>query len=281
MVTRAHPRVLTVQDLSCLGQCSLGAAIPVLAACGAECCPLPTAVLSTHTGPEFARPYVQDLTEAMEGLWKSWQAQGLSFQGIGLGYLASLRQVQLVSQLIEDLAGPDTLVLLDPVMGDNGAFYSGFGPEFAAGLGALCPKCQVLVPNLTEARFLLGDFHPPQVYDRAFCEETARALLHLGPRQVLLTGLDCTPGQVSCLICSGDSGTLTWVDQPRLPGRYHGTGDLFAAACLGLLLQGESLVRACRRAGAFVAAAIAHTEPEHTYGTRFEGCLSLLLSPAP
>lgn len=269
-------RALTVQDLSCLGQCSLGAAIPVLAACGVECCPLPTAILSNHTGPEFARPYIRDLTGDVEPLWRSWQAQGIRFDGIGVGYLASVAQIQMVSALLDGLGGEDTLVLLDPVMGDNGSFYSGFGPDFAGEMAKLCGKSCILLPNLTEARFLLGDFTPPSRYDRAFCEETARALARLGSRWVVLTGLDCVPGQVSCLICRCDTGETRLVSQPKLPGRYHGTGDLFAAACLGLLLQGKDLETAVGQAGGFVAAAIAHTEPGHTYGVRFEGCLGLL-----
>lgn len=276
---RRHPRALTVQDLSCLGQCSLMAAIPVLAACGVECCPLPTAVLSTHTGPEFARPYVRDLTGDLEPLWRSWQAQGIRFDGIGVGYLASEGQIRQAAQLIDGLGGPETLVLLDPVMGDNGRFYTGFGPKFAGKLRGLCAKSDVILPNLTEARFLLGDFAPPERYDEAFCRETALALAELGPKWVLLTGLDCLPGQVSCLLCSRDTGETRLLSQPRLPGRYHGTGDLFAAACLGLLLRGSSLPDAAWQAGRFVSAAIQATEPEHAYGVRFEGCLGLLAEP--
>lgn len=275
-----HPRVLTVQDLSCLGQCSLGAAIPVLAACGAECCPLPTAVLSTHTGPEFARPYVQDLTHTISPLWHSWKAQGISFDGIGVGYLASQEQIELVSHLMDGLKGPDTLVLLDPVMGDNGRFYTGFDPAFAQKMRELCGKSDIILPNLTEARFLLGDFAPPERYDEAFCQKTAQALSALGAKWVILTGLDCLPGQVSCLICRCETGETQLISQPRLAGRYHGTGDLFAAACLGLLLQGKALPDAVRQAGQFVSAAIEHTEPEHTYGVRFESCLGQLI-PRP
>ncbi|MGM9538254.1 MAG: pyridoxamine kinase [Candidatus Onthomonas sp.] len=273
---RRHSRVLSVQDLSCIGQCSLTAALPVLSACGAECCVLPTAVLSTHTGPEFARPHIRDLTGDLEPVWRSWRAQGISFDGIGVGYLASRAQLELAAELIEGLRGPETLVLLDPVMGDNGHFYSGFGPDFARGMGELCAKSDVILPNLTEARFLLGDREVPETYDAAFCRETALALADLGAKWVVLTGLDCIPGQVANLICRCDTGETRLLSQPRLPGSHHGTGDLFAAACLGLLLRGEPLEAAAERAGAFVAAAIRNTEPEHNYGVRFEGCLGLL-----
>lgn len=274
-----NPRALTVQDLSCLGQCSLGVAIPVLAACGVECCPLPTAVLSNHTGSEFARPYIRDLTVDFKPLWHSWQAQGIRFDGIGIGYLASAQQIQMTSQLIDGLRHTDTLVLLDPVMGDHGKFYSGFGPDFAAALSALCARSDLILPNLTEARFLLGDFSPLGRCDLAFCEQTARKLAALGPKQVLLTGLDCVPGQVSCLICHCDTGETQLLSQPRCPGQHHGTGDLFAAACLGLLLQGKTLETAVRQAGRFVSVAIQNTEPEHSYGVRFESCLHLLCPP--
>lgn len=273
---RRHPRVLSVQDLSCIGQCSLTAALPVLSACGAECCVLPTAVLSTHTGPEFTPPHVRDLTGDLEPVWRSWQAQGISFDGIGVGYLASLAQQELVSQLIEGLRGPETLVLLDPVMGDHGRFYSGFGPDFARGMRELCAKSDIILPNLTEARFLLGDWSVPETYDEAFCRETALALADLGAKWVVLTGLDCLYGHVCTLLCHCGTGEIQLIRQPRLPGRHHGTGDLFAAACLGLLLRGEPLETAAEQAGVFVAAAIQNTEPAHDYGVRFEGCLGML-----
>lgn len=274
---RRYPRVLSVQDLSCIGQCSLTAALPVLSACGAECCVLPTAVLSTHTGAEFARPHVRDLTEDMEPVWRSWQAQGIAFDGIQVGYLASFRQLELVSELMDGLRGPETLVLLDPVMGDNGRFYAGFGPDFARGMRALCAKSDIILPNLTEARFLLGDTRLPEAYDETFCRESAQALAELTARSVILTGLECVPGQVSTLICRGETGETQLLSQPKLPGSYHGTGDLFAAACLGLLLRGEPLEQAAERAGAFVAAAIRGTEAGRSYGVRFERCLGMLM----
>ncbi len=271
-----NPRALTIQDLSCLGQCSLYAAIAVLAGCGVECCPLPTAILSSHTGPEFARPYIKDLSEDIPSLWHSWQQQGITFDGIGIGYLASLKQIQMISQLLDGLRQDETLVLLDPVMGDNGRFYSGFDKEFAEGMLSLCAKCDVILPNLTEARFLLGDYNIPEQYDLAYCQQTAKALTALGPKQVVITGLDCLEGQISCLICNGENGQTQLVSQPRLPGRYHGTGDLFASVCLGLLLQGFSLTDAVTKAGQFVCESIKNTEPQHNYGVRFEGCLGLL-----
>lgn len=272
-----NKRILSIQDISCLGQCSLTAALPVISACGAECCVLPTAVLSTHTGACFSGYTFRDLTEDIPGIVRHWRRQGIRFDGIGIGYLCSLRQIQHVSDLIDALKGPETMVFLDPVMGDNGRFYTGFDFHFAEKMAALCAKSDVILPNLTEAMFLLGEDRVPEVYDRAFCLETARRLSALGAGTVILTGLDCDPGQAANLLYDCASGEARWVSQKRLPGKHAGTGDLFASACLGQLARGRTLHEAVERAGAFVAAAIANTEPEHNYGVRFEGCLGMLI----
>ena len=271
---KEHKRVLTIQDISCLGQCSMTVALPVLSACGVECAVLPTAILSTHTGPEFQRPTFRDLTEDIPLISRSWAEQGIGFDAVSVGYLGSKRQIDHVSDLLDTLGGEGTLVLLDPVMADNGKYYSGFDESYAQAMRGLCAKCDILLPNLTESCFLLGQ-PVPEVWEEASCRDLAWQLLELGPKTVVITGLDCREGMTGNLICDADgSQSILW--RKRLPGRYHGTGDLFAAALLGRLMRGATLEQAADMAGAVVSRAILATEPEHSYGVRFERALGML-----
>ncbi len=266
-------RVLSLQDLSCVGQCSLTAALPVLSACGVECCVLPTAILSTHTGPEFDPPVIHPLTDVLPAVWESWMGQGFTFDALALGYLGA-GAIDFAARVVDDLRG-SALILIDPAMGDNGRFYSGFGPEYATRMASLCSQADMILPNLTEGCLLLGE-PVPEGYDGDFCLRLARRLAGLGPKTVVLTGLDCVPGQATNLIYHAGNGSVVFQSQPRLPGRFHGTGDLFAAALLGRLMNGDPLEQAAETAGAFVAAAIRRTDPGHSYGVQFEGCLGML-----
>ncbi len=266
-------RVLSLQDLSCVGQCSLTAALPVLSACGVECCVLPTAILSTHTGPEFDPPVIHPLTDTLPAVWESWMGQGFSFDALALGYLG-VGAIDFAARAVDDLRD-SAFILIDPAMGDNGRFYSGFGPEYATRMAALCSRADMILPNLTEGCLLLGEL-VPEGYDEDFCLRLARRLGELGPKAVVLTGLDCVPGQATNLIYQAESGSAVFQSRPRLPGRFHGTGDLFAAALLGRLMNGTPLEQAAETASAFVAAAIRRTDPGHSYGVQFEECLGML-----
>ena len=242
-------RVVSIQDISCLGQCSLTAALPVLTACGVECAVLPTALLSTHTGPEFTRPFVRSLAEDLPAIARHWAENGITFDAIEIGYLGSRQQIDLVSRFLDPFRSPETLVLLDPVMADNGRFYAGFDRDYARSMAALCAKCDMILPNLTEACFLLGEEPVAEGYDEAFCLTLAERLIGLGAKTVLLTGLELEPCTVSNL----------------------------ASALLGRLLGGDPLPAAAGRACQFVGASIANTAPEHRYGVSFENCLNLLM----
>lgn len=273
-----NKRVVSIQDISCVGQCSLTAALPVLAACGVECAVLPTALLSTHTGPEFTVPTKLDLTEALPRIHQHWKENRIPFDAIEIGYLGSERQIGFVSDFLSDFHGPDTIVFLDPVMGDHGRFYSGFDREYARSMAALCGKADIILPNLTEACFLLDREPVVGCYDVTSCLDLARRLTGLGAPAVILTGLELADGQISNLIYRRETDALTLISTPKLPGQHHGTGDLFASACLGRLMCGDALPAAAERASAFVSAAIANTEPEHKYGVRYEACLRLLMN---
>ena len=270
-------RVLSIQDLSCLGQCSLGVALPVLSACGAECAVLPTALLSTHTGAEFTPPYIRSLADTLSPIAGHWREMGITFDAVEIGYLGSADLIRTVADLLPDLCREDTVVMLDPVMADHGKFYSGFDEDYARAMGTLCRRCDLLVPNLTEACLLLGKKPEPPECPVETCLELCAGLSELGAKTVVLTGLALRPHQVTNLVYTAD-GRHALLNHVRLPGSYHGTGDLFASACLGSMLRGESVTEAVRRAGRFVSAAIAHTPKEKRYGTCFEQCLHHLCS---
>ena len=270
-------RVLSIQDLSCLGQCSLGVALPVLSACGAECAVLPTALLSTHTGSEFTPPVIRSLADTLPGVTGHWREMGITFDAVEIGYLGTQGLIQAVAEALPGLCRADTLVVLDPVMADHGKFYAGFDEAYARSMEALIRRCDLLLPNLTEACLLLGRAPEPPDCPVETCLELCKDLTGLGAKTVVLTGLSLRPHQVTNLVYTAD-GRHALLNHIRLKGSYHGTGDLFASACLGSILRGDTVTEAVRRAGRFVSAAIANTPQEKRYGTCFEQCLHHLCS---
>ena len=260
-----YKRVLTVQDLSCLGQCSGSVALTTLAAFGYETCLLPTALLSTHTA--FSGPYVRQLTESIGPIAAHWKREGIRFDAVLTGYLGAVGDIAPVLELIEDLLAPDGLCVVDPAMADGGKFYSGLDKAYGAEMKKLCARADVLLPNRTEAAFLTG---LPE-------NASAQALLEALPQKnVILTGSISTPEETGFSVKEGAS--LREYRQSRVPGRYFGTGDLFAAVLTGKLLQGASLWDGARMAGDFTAKAVKLTfeTDNRSYGLKYEPLLHLL-----
>lgn len=168
-------RVVSIQDISCLGKCSLTVALPIISAMGVETCVVPTAVLSTHTGG-FSGFTFHDLTQEVAPIADHWAKEGISFDAIYTGYLGSFEQIHLVSQFFDRFGGQDTLIYVDPAMADNGVLYTGFTPEFAKEMGTLCGKADVIVPNLTEASFMLGVDYVGENYDEAYIRDLLKQL---------------------------------------------------------------------------------------------------------
>ena len=255
-------QVLTVQDLSCLGKCSLTVALPVLSAMGCSCSVLPTAVLSTHTA--FPQPYVRDLTGDKEPIMQHWQRIGAGFDAILVGYLSDPAQVQAVETL---WSGFDALRILDPVMGDHGKLYSRITDAHVAAIRQLCRRANLLIPNVTEACLLTGT-----PYRERFAEaEYLQLIQALGCKQAVLTGVSLSQGKTGFMTQDG------FVYQADiLPGKYHGTGDLFAAVCTGALLQEKPLQDAATQAAKFVEQAIKATGTPTPFGLSFEPLLPTL-----
>lgn len=266
---------MAVHDLSCFGKCSLTVALPVLSAAGAEVTALPTAVLSTHTGGITGYTF-RDLTEDIPAIVNHWKSLKLHFDAIYTGYLGSFEQLELVSKIIGEFRGKDTLVCIDPVMADGGKLYPAFRPDFPAGMAKLCAKADIIVPNLTEAAFLLGEPYREGPYDEEYLTHVLHGLAKLGPRRIVLTGVWTEPEHLGCAVYDASTGNTGYAMSKRIDGFYHGTGDVFASALLGALLRGLPLCDAAKIAADFTAGSIRRTHEAGTdvrFGVNFEAGL--------
>ncbi len=272
-------RIITVQDISCVGKCSLTVALPVISAMGVEACVLPTAVLSTHTA--FKGFTFRDLTGDLPAITKHWQQEKISFDAIYTGYLGSLEQIDLMHKLITDFGGGSTRVIVDPCMADNGSLYSGFTPDFAKAMAGLCSKADVIVPNMTEASFLLGVPYIASGYDKEYIEDLLQKLAALGARRIVLKGISFDDKKIGIASYDSDSQKTIWYFHERMPQNFHGTGDIFASVLTGALVRDFSLDKACRLAADFVVEAIKATlshKDYNWYGVDFESALHMLTS---
>lgn len=245
---RGIKRVAAVHDLSCFGRCSLAVILPVLSVMGVQCCPMPTAVLSSHTGgyPRIART---DLTGQLEGALAQWRGLPLTFDGVYTGYMASPEQIRLAAEIIAGLKGEGGLAVVDPVLGDHGRLYSSITADMAEEMKTLCSHADVITPNLTEANLLLGRAPDAPV---ARPEDMARELSGGGSRSVVITGVSPQPGRVGALWFDRDREETGCFTAERVDAAYPGTGDLFAAVLTGGLVRGESLSQSAARAVDFV-----------------------------
>lgn len=269
-----HHRILTMQDISCVGQCSMTVALPILTLCGMETCILPSAVLSTHTGG-FGKPAIHSLSDFIPEAALHWQQQQISFQAFYTGYLGSIPLIEQAMELARQIASTGGKILIDPAMADHGKLYSGFDADYVQAMKQLCAGADVLLPNLTEA-CLLTDTPYPNSYDEAFVWEILEKLHTLGAKSVVLTGIGYRPGHTGVVI--SDMGQLDYYAHPMLPRSFHGTGDIFASAFTGCYLAGHSMTRAAAMAADFAYECIRVTQddPTHWYGTKLQCALPFL-----
>lgn len=261
MEQRVIKRVAAIHDLSGFGRASLTAIIPTLSSMGVQVCPLPTAILSNHTGGFDHYSFV-DLTDTMEEYIDHWKRLNLTFDCIYSGFLGSVRQIEIVAGFLDHFGGEDTLTVVDPVMGDNGRLYSSMKPEITEEMKKLVGKADIITPNFTEAAFLLGEPYREEITD----EEVKAWLLRLsemGPRTVIITSV---PGRrVTGQVQSEDTNVIAY-DRPGnafwkvgcryIPAFYPGTGDTFTSVIIGSLLQGDSLPVAIDRGVQFISQCI-------------------------
>lgn len=265
-------KVLTIQDLSCVGCCSLTVALPVLSAMGCRCSVLPTGVLSTHTG--FPNPHRHPLTGDIGPIAAHWKSQGVTFDAVQVGYLADVAQAEAVEAVIRDFG---KTVIIDPAMGDGGRLYSGLTPEHPEAMKRLCRLGDYLLPNVTEAAILTGmpfDTNPK----RAYLEALGEKMLDFGAKGVVITGVTGKNGTIGFVAAEKEKG-IQMYQVSCIPRQFHGTGDLFAAVFTGALVQGASLMAAAEKAAGFVEKCIAATREPTPYGVNFESQLPTLYEP--
>ena len=269
------PRVLTVQDISCVGQCSLTVALPILSACGLETAILPSAILSTHTAG-FSGYTCRDLTEDIPAITDHWQREGLDFSAVYTGYLGSTRQVALVRDIFARLLRQGGRTYVDPAMADNGRLYPAFDADFVAAMKGLAFSADVILPNITEAALLTGLPYQER-YDEAYIRRLLAALTAAGAKTVILTGVGYTPDTTGVAVWDGQ--TLQYYCHERISKGCHGTGDVFAAAFVGASLRGQSDYRAAVIAADYTVACIRGTQgdADHWYGVKFERQLPALM----
>ncbi|MBE6757395.1 MAG: pyridoxamine kinase [Ruminococcaceae bacterium] len=270
-----YKRVLTVQDISCVGQCSLTVALPIISACGVETCVLPSAVLSTHTAG-FSGFTFRDLTEDMPAIAAHWQKENIAFDAIYTGYLGSTEQIDYVKALFDTVLKAGGVRVVDPAMADNGKLYPLFDMAFVEAMKGLCGMADVVVPNLTEACFLTDTPYTEQ-YDRAFIDTLVQKLHALGAATVVFTGVSFAEGSTGVLV--SENGVSHYYEHPKRQNSCHGTGDVYASAFVGSLVRGKTAVDAARIAADYTVACIDATAKldNHWYGAAFEPVLGELI----
>ena len=284
-------RVLTVQDISCVGKCSLTAAIPVISAMGIEVCPLPTAILSNHTA--FSSFSFLDLTDKIPEILNEWKKQGFHFDAIYTGYLGSIKQIDLVHKILDEFAQNDTLVVIDPCMADNGKLYTGFSQDFVKQMAKLCGRANVILPNMTEACFLVNQDYDIFTHTNESITKLMEKLLSLGANHVVLKGVDFSSDKIGVAYYSqkNNNGSRNLIGKSmiensiddmkiyfhhRYDENFHGTGDLFASVVTGALVLKKELKEAVEIACDFIQESIECTlsNPNYNwYGVEFESAL--------
>ena len=279
-MTKQLKRVAAIHDISGFGKCSLTVALPIISAAGIEVSVLPTAVLSTHTGGFTGFTY-RDLTEDMRPITEHWKSLDIHFDAIYTGFLGSFEQLDLVAYFFETFKTKGNLVLVDPVMADNGELYSIFSPEFAMGMRKVCEKADIIVPNLTEAALLIGESYRPGPYSQSYIEDMMKKLSAIGPQKIVLTGVYFNEEDLGAAAYDAGSGETAYYFEKRVPGYYHGTGDVFGSALLAAILNGFSLKESAAIATRFTVSSIRKTAQAGTdirYGVNFEQTIPELLS---
>jgi pyridoxine kinase len=265
-------RVAAIHDISGFGKCSLTVALPIISAAGIETTVLPTAVLSTHTGGFTGFTY-RDLTEDMAPVTAHWKSLDIRFDAIYTGFLGSFEQLNLVTHFFETFKTNDNIILVDPVMADNGELYKIFTPQFATGMRKLCEKADIIVPNLTEASLLIGEPYHPGPYTEAYIKELLKKLSDLGPKKIVLTGVFFNDVELGAATYDATTGEIAYAFEKRIPGYYHGTGDVFGSALLAAILNDFTLNESAAIAVRFTTSAIQKTASAGTdirYGVNFE-----------
>lgn len=270
-----YKKILTVQDISCVGQCSLTVALPILSACGLETCILPSAVLSTHS-VGFQGYTFRDLTDDMPAIQKHWQKEGILFDAIYTGYLGNSKQIDYVKRIFSSMGTSGCVRFVDPAMADSGKLYPGFDEDYVEAVKELCRHADVILPNITEASLLTGmDYR--EEYDTAYIEEMVRRLFNLGPKSIILTGVGYSLEKTGVVVYENE--LLHYYEHNKIKATCHGTGDIFASAFVGAVMNGVSTAQSVKIAADYTYQCIVNSQGDksHWYGVKFETALKDLI----
>ena len=270
-------KILTIQDISCFGKCSLTIALPVISAMGVETVILPTAVLSTHT--MFKNFTVKDLTDQLLPITQHWKNEGITFDAIYTGYLGSAEEIEIAKEIFRMFKTDDTMIFIDPVMADNGKMYPAFDENYAKLNAGLCGEADIIVPNITEACFMTGTEYKEE-YDEAYVLDLLHKLAGLGAKTVVLPGVSLSKGKTGIYGLETATGRTFQYQNDRIDASYHGTGDLFSSVTIGALMRGYDLEKAFQIAADYTARTIEVTmeNPDKPwYGVDFEATLPELM----
>ncbi len=269
-------RIVTIQDISCVGKCSLTVALPIISAMGIEAAIIPTAVLSTHT--MFQGFTVKDLTDQIQPIADHWKKEGFKFDAVYTGYLGSAEQIELVTSFFDDFKTEDNFIFVDPAMADNGKLYPAFDKDFPKLMAKVCAKADIIVPNLTEA-CLMTDTDYKTEYDEEYIKSVLKKLTKLGSGVAILTGV-CFDGKYGVMGYDSKADSYFSYFHEKLPKSYHGTGDVFSSACVGAISNGKSLEEAIKIAADYTVECIRITSADpasNDYGVDFERAIPYLL----
>lgn len=276
---KRQKRVAAIHDISGFGKCSLTVALPIISSAGIETSVIPTAVLSTHTGGIDGFTY-RDLTNDMIPFAKHWKSLNLKFDSIYTGFLGSFEQIDIVSSIFDMLKSDDTLIMVDPCMADNGELYKIYTQDMVSGMKKLCSKADIIIPNITEACFMLGKEYKTGPYDKAYIDDILKDLSKLSCKNIVLTGVCFEDSKLGAAFYDVNKNKINYIFNNRIEGLYHGTGDVFASVVLSSLLNEFTLEESVKIAVDFTYNSILLTKESKTdrrFGVRFENCIPQLI----
>ncbi len=270
-------RIVTIQDISCVGKCSLTVALPIISAMGIETAVIPTAVLSTHTA--FKNFTYRDLTGDLPKIAKHWKQEKFDFDGIYTGYLGSIEQIDILKEFFKQFKTPNNFIFIDPVMADNGKLYAGFDEKFVREMKELCKMADIIVPNLTEASYILE-----KEYKENYSEQEIKDMLIelsiLGPKYVVLTGVSFNENKLGVMSYNKETNEYFTYFKEKVPAKYHGTGDIFASTLVGAITNNNTLEEGLKVAVDYVWETINDTyktNKKDAYGVNFETKIPYLI----
>lgn len=271
-------KVLTIQDISCVGQCSTTVALPVISAFGTECCILPTAILSTHTAG-FKGYTCMSLTSEFPSILNHWATENIKFDCIYTGYLCGNEQIEMIKNIKNDFLVKSGKLIVDPVMADHGVFYKGFDENFANEMKTLCACADVIIPNITEACFLTGNEYKESGYDKEYIERILFDLAKLGVSKIILTGVSFEQSKLGIAVFDANTEEIFYYFNTRIDHNFHGTGDVYSSCVAGGISIGLSVEQSASLAVDFTVEAMKKSYEErftHWYGVRFERAIPYL-----